>query len=243
MVLGVTSSNMATSESAHLANLQSLYQSGYTPQQVASFNYGDHLNPNELASFKSTTQPGSKVPNLNDLTSQTYQFDPNKYLPQINQTASSIYDPQRAQIQALQQLQTSQPEQATVKTKEQFAKTLEAEIESINARGAFFGGGALNREADIRKQENYALTDINLQNQAAQAGMLAQQAGLSSAQAEYIQQKLSGAENSEYSRFVDQRNYSLNLYQQQQEEIANAMRLQTDLAQMRAAEKAAKKKK
>lgn len=173
--------------------------------------------------WKPTGAATSTIPTLNDLAGQQYQFDPNKYLPGIQQTASSIYDPQRAQIQALQGLQTSQTEQARVRTKEDFAARLTQEKEAINARGAFFGGGALNRESNVGRDESYALQDINFQDQAAQAGFLAQQAGLSAAQAEYIQQKLSGAENSAYSRFNDERGFKLNLQQANQDQ-ANADR-------------------
>ena len=180
-----------------------------------------------------TPAPAPVIPLAPTVSPSGYSFDANKYLPQIQQTAASIYDPQQAQIEALSQLGTSQAEQSRVRTKEQFAKTLAAEIESINQRGAFFGGGALNRESDVRQQENYALTDIGLQEQAQQAGFLAQKAGLSASQAEYIQNKLSGAENSAYSRFIDERSYQF-----QQDEFE--YRKKRDKAEDNARKKAAK---
>lgn len=159
------------------------------------------------------------IPTMNDLAGQKYSFDPNQYLPQIQQTAASIYDPQRQQLQALQSLQTSQTQQARIKTNEDFDKQLQADIEAINARGAFFSGGGVNAQAGVEKQRGYALQDINFQDQAAQAGFLAQQAGLSASQAEYIQQKLTGAENSAYSRWQDNRNFMMSLTQAQQDQL------------------------
>jgi len=197
------------------------------------FRNGSWIDPQDTPKYISGFQGSgqSPIPTLNQLAGQTYQFDPNKYLPGIQQTAGSIYDPQRAQIQALQGLQTSQTEQARIRTKEDFAARLEQEKEAINARGAFFGGGALNRESKVGRDQTYALNDINFQDQAAQAGMLAQQAGLSAAQAEYIQQKLSGADNSEYSKFTDQRNFMLGLTQEQRREMESDRQFNEDVRQ------------
>lgn len=206
--------------------IQSLLGQGVSQQFIDSnpqFKNGQWIDPQDTPKYLSAWQQSgqgasnSNIPTLNDLAGQKYEFDPSQYLPGIQQTASSIYDPQRAQIDALAQLQTSQTEQARIRTQEDFAKELTAKVESINARGAFFGGGALAQEGDIAKRENYALQDINLQDQAAQAGFLAQQAGLSAAQAEYIQEKLTGAENSAYSRFQDYRNFMLSLTQAQRD--------------------------
>ena len=212
-----------------------LQTAGYDPSvwKNPGSGYGNFIDSTEYARITQGPPTGvtSNIPTLNDLAGQTYQFDPNKYLPGIQQTAGSIYDPQRAQIQALQGLQTSQTEQARIRTKEDFAARLEQEKEAINARGAFFGGGALNRESKVGRDQTYALNDINFQDQAAQAGMLAQQAGLSAAQAEYIQQKLSGADNSEYSKFTDQRNFMLGLTQEQRREMESDRQFNEDVRQ------------
>jgi len=219
------------------------------------YRNGNWIDPQDTPKYISAWQASnptpststSNIPTLNDLAGQSYQFDPNQYLPGIQATASSIYDPQKASLDALSKLSQSQYEQNTIKTQDQFAKTLKAEIESINARGAFFGGGALDREADVRKQENYAITDLTLQNQASQAGFLAQQAGLSAAQAEYIQQKLTGAENSAYSRWQDNRNFLLSLTTEQRREMESDRAFNEDVRQFgleyALKKKAAKKKK
>lgn len=211
------------------AEIQKILAAGVPQSYIDAnpqFRNGSWIDPQDtpkyISGYQSTNpvaQAPSNIPSLNDLAGQTYQFDPNQYLPQIQQTAGSIYDPQRAQIQALSQLQTSQAEQARIRTQEDFAKEMTARVEAINARGAFFSGGGLNQQADVLKRQSYALTDINLQEQASQAGFLAQQAGLSAAQAEYVQEKLSGQENSAYSRFVDNRNFLLSLTQEQRRQL------------------------
>jgi hypothetical protein len=231
------------------AELQKILQAGVPQSYIDAnpqFKNGNWIDPQDTPKYISgwqsqisqtpqTPQVGqqSGVPTLESLAGQQYQFDPSKYLPQIQQTAESIYSPQQAQIDALRGLQTSQTEQARIRTKEDFAKEMTARVEAINARGAFFGGGALAQQSDVARRENYALTDINLQDQAAQAGFLAQKAGLSAQQAEYIQQKLSGAEGSEYSKFIDQRNFGMNLYQQQQSDLQQARQLQQWEAEMK----------
>lgn len=142
---------------------------------------------------------------------QSFSFDPNQYLPKIQQTASALYDPQKAQIQALQQIGSSKTEQAKVTTNKQFDKELSAKIESINQRGAFFGPGAINQQGDVEQRRTTAINDLTLNNQAAQAGYLAQLAGLSAEQAQYIQEQLTnkqtgayGMWNDAYQRFQDQ---------------------------------------
>lgn len=144
---------------------------------------------------------------------QQFQFDQNQYLPKIQQQAASIYDPQKAQIEALRSLGQQQTEQTKITTKDQFAKQLQAEVEAINARGAFFGGGALNRQSDINANQTRALNMIDLQQQAQNAQYGGQLAGLNAEQANYVQNQLSGAQNSAYSRWQD----SYSMYNQQRQ--------------------------
>ena len=132
-----------------------------------------------------------------------FEFDPAQYLPGIQQTAESIYGPQRAQLEALQSLSASKAEQARVTTKEDFSKQLQGEIEAINRRGAFFSGGAVEKGGEIRTAEQTALTDINLQQQADSAQMLAQQGLLTAEQANYIQKQLYERESGAYGRYQD----------------------------------------
>ena len=134
-----------------------------------------------------------------------FSFDPNASLPAIQQTAASIYNPQQAQIDALAALNKTTAENTKVTTNEQFDKELQARIEAINQRGAFFGGGAIDQQNQIGTDRTRALTSIDLQNQADQAGFLAQKAGLSAAQASYISDQLVNGQNSAYNMWKDAR--------------------------------------
>ena len=194
-----------------------------------------------LAGFTAGSTPTntpSNIPTLEQLAGQTFQFDPTKYLPDIQKNADLIYTPQQANIDALKAIQTSQTEKARITTHEDFAKRLNAEIEAINNRGAFFGGGGAvaangtgTRVNDILNKETGAMTDLTLQDQAAQAGLLAQKAGLNAAQAEYIQSKLTGAENSAYSQFTDQRDFLLGLTKEQRQIFENDRKFNEDVRQ------------
>ena len=142
-----------------------------------------------------------------------FSFDTSLYLPDIEANADSIYNPQQDQLDVLAQIGQSKTDQSVAKTQKQFADQLESTIESINQRGAFFSGGAANQEHDIRTNEGYALTDINLNNIQYQTGILAEKAGLSSQRAEYIADKLTGTENSAYTRFINERTYLRSVFE------------------------------
>lgn len=157
----------------------------------------------EQTAVAQPAQPIQPVQPVTYTPGQNFSFDSNQYLPGIQQQASSIYDPQRAQIQALQSIGQQQAQQQKVTTNEQFDKELQARIEAINARGAFFGGGAIDQQNQIGTERTRALTNIDLQQQAANAGFLAQQAGLNAAQAQYVQDQLSNAQTGAYGRWKD----------------------------------------
>jgi hypothetical protein len=220
---------MAMNPADSEANVNKLLAAGVPQYYIDMNKMGKYVGNSEYSNISGTWQTSpynvagqmatSGVPSLGDLASQKYQFDPNQYLPGIQTTAESIYAPQRAQLEALRQLQSSTAEQSRLKTNADFDKQLKADVEAINARGAFFSGGGVASQAGVEQQRGFALQDINLQDQAAQAGFLAQQAGLSAARAEYIQTKLTGAENSAYSRWTDNRNFLLSLNQSQRQEL------------------------
>jgi len=188
---------------------------GVSKQDVSRQNVGRFIDPQEFQRIKSGFQGAQIQQGFQNLASQQYQFDPQKFLPQIQQQAASIYDPQQQQLQALAELQQRQAEQAKVTTREDFARLMERETEEINRRGAFFGGGAIEAGQRLGVEEARQLRDIELQSQAEQAGFLAQQAGLSAAQAQYVQQRLTESESSAYARFVDNRNFMMSLNQEQ----------------------------
>lgn len=191
----------------------------------------------------STTTPTATLPVYQAPTytpGSNFSFDPNTYLPQVQQQANSIYDPQTAQLKALQQLGQTQEKQNEVTTNADFDKQLQAKIESINQRGAFFGGGAINQQNDVQTARTNALLVLQQQQQAADAQTQGQLGTLSAQEAQYVQDQLTGAKNSAYSMWSDaQKEYD---YQQAQAEAkAEADRsYQLQLEQIKDQEKANK---
>lgn len=143
------------------------------------------------------------VPTANYVAGQEFKFDPNQYLPQIQQQAGAIYNPQIAQLEALRKVGEAQTQQTRIVTEEDFAKRMKQEREAINQRGAFFSGGAIANEQGIRTEQSRALNSIDLQAQMDTINNLAQQGQISVAQAQYIQDQLSGAKSSAYGMWSD----------------------------------------
>lgn len=163
-----------------------------------------------LSGFKATPTVGQQVQTgIAALGSQQYQFDPNQYLPAIQGQAESIYSPQQAQLEAIRQLQQASYQDTKIQTEKDFGKRLQAEVEAVNRRGAYFSGGAIQNEQDIRSSQESALTQMSLQNSAAQFGNYAQQAQLAAEKTQFIQDRLVNSESSAYARWTDQRNFSL----------------------------------
>jgi hypothetical protein len=193
------------------ANIQGLISQGYTQQQIGAFDYGERLNPTEIQKFIQQTGPSAgqqAKQGLQDVASQQYAFDPQQFLPGIQQQAQGVFAPQQAQLEAIRQLQSAQAKEATLTTEEQFSKQLQSEVESINRRGAFFSGGAVEREAELGDLKLRALNQLGLQAQAADFNNLAQQGLLQAEESQFIQDRLFNAESGAYSRWTDQRNFS-----------------------------------
>lgn len=212
---------MAVSSGESQANINALIGEGYTQQQISSFNYGSKLNPNEAQAFRS--QFGAPAPSVGqqvqtgiaNLGSNQYQFDPNQYLPAIQGQADSIYSPQMAQLEAIRQLQQVSAQDTRIQTEKDFSKRMQQEVESINRRGAFFSGGAIQNEQDIRSSQASALLQQDLQSSAAQFGNYAQQAQLAAEKTQFVQDRLVNAESGAYARWTDARNFSLQALQTQ----------------------------
>lgn len=182
--------------------------------------FGNKLTSGEatraLSNFKATPTVGQQVQQgISQLGSQQYQFDPNQYLPAIQGQAESIYSPQQAQLEAIRQLQQASYQDVKVQTEKDFQKRLQQEVEAVNARGAFFSGGAVQNEQDIRSSQQSAQTQLALQFAAGQYGNYAQQAALAAEKTQFIQDRLVNAESSAYARWTDQRNFSLQALQTQ----------------------------
>lgn len=186
---------------------------GYNLNDIASqYNYGANINPGEynhiISNFQSPYQQ-----KLTELGSDKFAWDPNQYLPEIQQTAESIYGPQRAQLEALRQVASATAVNTRMQTMDDFNSRMRQEVESINRRGAYFSGGAIQNEQNIRTEQARTLALQAMSAMAADFGNLAQQAGLSASQAEYIKDALFNQESSAYNRWKDSRNFSFDLLQ------------------------------
>lgn len=134
-----------------------------------------------------------------------YQWDPNEFLPGVQEQSSAIYDPRQQQLEALRKLQESKYEEQRARTKEEYAQRMQAEEEAINRRGAWFSGGAIRNEQDIRNEQMRLLNQQDLQNQASRGELLAQQGALGYEQSQFEKNALFDSEASAYNRFTDQR--------------------------------------
>lgn len=205
-----------------------LQQAGEGAQQyvLSKGGYGNNLTSGEATSLLSGFTPQLNVgqtvqSGIAALGSQQYQFNSQDYLPGIQNTANSIYSPQALQLQAIRELQSASYQDTKIQTEKDFAKRLQQEVESVNRRGAFFSGGAIQNEQDIRSQQASTQKQQSLQFAAADYSNLASQAQLQAEKADYIQQRLTGAENSAYSRWSDNRSFSLSTLQAQYQVYSN----------------------
>lgn len=179
--------------------------------------FGKNLTSGEATRMLTGFQGAAATPNVGQqiqsgiaaLGSQQYQFDPNQYLPGIQSTANSIYSPQQAQLEAIRQLQQTSAQDTKIQTEKDFAKRMQQETEAINRRGAYFSGGAIQNEQDIREQQASTILQQDLQSSAANYGNLASQAQLAAEKTQFIQDRLTNSESSAYARWTDSRNFSL----------------------------------
>lgn len=160
------------------------------------------------SSSSSSGLKAPKAPKTGD-----FKFDSSKLVPTYQAEAASIYNPQVQQIQGLQALTKAQSEDAKVKTRDEFARLLKQEQENINRRGAFFSGGAVDRENRIGAQEGGALRDIGFQEQSANLQYQGTLSEIAQAQKDYVSSKVEGAYSSAYKTFQDKIANQLNQYQ------------------------------
>ena len=199
-----TYENKLTSQGYNLADVKA---------QVGA--WGNNMNPGEYQKAISQLGPSplqaqgqAAQQQLQTIASQQYAFDPQQFLPGIQQQAQGVFAPQQAQLEALRQLQSSQYQEQTLTTNEQFDTQLQSEIESINSRGAYFGGGAIQREQEIGDVKLRALNQLGLQAQAADFNNLMQQGLLASEESAFIQDRLYNAEAGAYARWSGNRAFS-----------------------------------
>jgi hypothetical protein len=212
--------------------------------QALAMNLGPKVNPVEMSRllewYKGTQPTGATTPTTGTQTQSftptsltympsatvaqgapeappttTYEFKLEDYLPKIQQEASLIYQPQREQLEAIKQLQQSQYEETKLQTEEQFKKRMQGEIEGINRRGAYFGGGAIANEQAIRTEQERSLKQLNLQYLASQAELASQQGAISAQEAQYIKDQLYREKGSAYEQWQDKRNFEYQRYRDQ----------------------------
>jgi hypothetical protein len=212
-------------------NISSLMRQGISPDYINSqfalgkkgAARGSFVDNNDIGRFtQGWTAAGNKlgnpystmsnIPTLENLSGASFQFNKDQYMPEINSRAAGIYDPQRAQLESLRSLQNSQAEQSKVRTQKDFQSRMQQEVEAINRRGAFFSGGAINQEQGSLADQSRALSDLEMQRAAADAGMLAQIGGLSAQQAEYVRDQLNNEQTGAYGQWSDQYDRMFGLY-------------------------------
>ncbi len=138
----------------------------------------------------------------------SFKFDPNKYLPGIQQEAASIYDPKVAQLNAVRELNTTQQQQDEIVNREQLATRLTSEIEAINRRGAFFSGGALNKETSIRTEFDRNLASTKNMYQQKDLSILGDIGTLKTQEAQYVRDLLTNVQGSSYNSWKDARDFA-----------------------------------
>ena len=178
--------------SYHQSNTGSLLAAGVSPSFIAQKQgqWNQHINPEERTALQSQWEQSGQVGGVEALKDTKHDWDPNKYLPGIQQQSGAIYDPQQAQLKALQELSASQSSETRMKTQEEFDTRMQAEQESMNRRGAYFSGGAIRGEQDIRNEQMRILNQQDLQAQAGAQESLAQQGQLGYAKTQFEQQAL-----------------------------------------------------
>ena len=208
---------------------------GYNVEELRkkSGGWGNNMNPGEFqkitSQFKSpyatkmegydTDLKGLRGKQEN-LLGDKFQWDYKDYLPGIQNEASSIFDPQQAQLDAMRQLGRVQYDQTKIETMEQFDKRFQAETEAINSRGAYFSGGAIQNEQNIRTENQRALNMQTLQWQASDFGMQAQGALLGAEKTKYVKDQLIDNQASAYNRWFNERGFQFGALQSIYSQVA-----------------------
>ena len=173
--------------------------------------YAAKMGGTVKSSLKSSSSSSLKAPKAPKI--KEFKFDSSKLLPQYQQEAASLYAPQLQQLGQLREITKGQAEEAKVRTNAEFARLLEREKESINQRGAFFGGGAVDRENRIGAEQGYALRGIEQQAQLQNLDYDTTQGNIGKSQNDYVAGKIEGAFSSAYQTFRDKVSDAMSRYQ------------------------------
>lgn len=181
---------------------------GLSRREYAAKQSGRAMPYASSSSRTGTSKSSGSSSFLNPGSFGSFKFDPNKYLPQFQQEAASIYDPRVAELGAVRELNTKSFQQEELTNREQLAERLKSEVEAINRRGAFFSGGALTKETNIRTDYDRSLdTQKNIYQQK-DLGIQSEIGNIRSAQAQYVRDLLSGAQGSAYNQWKDARDFA-----------------------------------
>jgi hypothetical protein len=107
---------------------------------------------------------------------------------------------------------------------------MQQEIEAINQRGAFFSGGATQYTTGLQEQHARDISSLALQAQAADFQNLAQQAGLTAEQTQYITNQLYSNQASAYERAWNQYTQEYAMYQDAQQLAEQRRQFEANLA-------------
>ena len=158
-----------------------------------------------------TTGINSRLTDLTNkqdaLLGNKFSWNAKEYLPGIQNEANSIYNPQQAEIDAMRQMNQLTAKQTKVETMEQFDNRLQAEIEAINSRGAYFSGGAIQNEQNIRTEQDRALNKLSLSTQMQDYSLQTQQALLGAEKAKYVKDMLIDNQASAYNQWFNERGF------------------------------------
>ncbi len=156
----------------------------------------------------------------------SFSFDASKYLPGIQATASSIFDPQIQTLGVEKQMLDRETEGKKATTKAEFAAKLKDTIESINRRGGFFSGGAIKNENNLAEGEAGALAGLDLENLRGTTNLQGKAGDIYGKKTQYMTDQLEGKQSFAYRAFQD----SLSNYFKQADLNLSQSRLTSDNA-------------
>lgn len=145
---------------------------------------------------------------LAGLAGQQFGFDFQGAVQQAQKDVAPIYQPQQAQLDVLREMGNIRAEDTRVQTQKDFDTRMQKEVEAINRRGAFFSGGAIRKEQDIRESQDRAMRQVNLSSMAQDLDLLTQKGVLGAQEAQAVMQRASESESSAYNRWRDTRDFT-----------------------------------
>ena len=168
------------------------------------------LSKNEKAAAKSgvslkeyKASKGSNKKKSKGSSLPSFSFNASKYLPGIESTASSIFDPQLQTLGVDKQILDTETANKKATTKAEFAQKLRDTVESINRRGGFFSGGAIKAESNLAEGEAGALANLDLENLRGTSGLQEKAGKIYGEKTKYITDQLEGKQSFAYKAFQD----------------------------------------